>query len=351
MTRRAILAVISLAVGVLGVDCVGLAGAASLELTGAGATFPLPFYQAVFDAFRRQTGIPVQYRGIGSGDGVKALTGRRVDFAATDAFMSPQEMAEAPAEIVHVPTCLGAVALTYSLPGNPRLHLSPDLIADIFLGNITRWSDSRLARLNPGRSLPALPIRVVHRGDSSGTTFIFSEYLAKTSAVWKERMGAGKRLRWTVGIAGEGNPGVAGLVRQAPGSIGYVELIYALGNDLTVAAVQNRSRAFVDPTPDTVALAANVPLPDDTNISLTDTAAPGGYPLSSFTWLALYREQAYDGRPRDRAEALARLLGFVVREGQAYARSLHYAPLPDDATREAEALVKSVSYLSNRISR
>ncbi len=351
MMRQAIGLVAVLALAILCPGGSGLAGAAEVELEGAGATFPLPFYEAVFDGFSRQHGISVQYRGIGSGEGIKQLLDRRVDFAGSDAFTSPKELAKAPAEIVHVPTCLGAVVLTYSLPGDPKLRLSADLVADIFLGNITRWSDPRLARLNPASALPPLPIRVIHRRDGSGTTFIFSEYLSKTSAAWKERVGADKSLRWPVGIGGEGNPGVAGLIRQAPGTIGYVELIYALANDLTVAAVQNRSGKFVDPTPESVALAAKVRLPDDTNVSLTDTAAPDGYPLSSLTWLAFYREQAYDARPRERAEALVRLLGHVIREGQTHARSLHYAPLPEEAVRKADALVKSVTYRSQRISR
>jgi phosphate transport system substrate-binding protein len=318
--------------------------AAELELRGAGATFPLPYYQSAFESFTRQSGIAVGYQGVGSGEGIRLLTQRRVDFGGTDAFMAPQELAEAGAPIVHIPTCLGAVAITYYLPGNPRLQMSSDVIADLFLGHIKRWNDPRLVRLNSDRRLPDLPVRVVYRSDSSGTSQILSEYLSKTSPLWRERVGTVRKLHLPGGVGGAGNPGVAGLIRQAPGSFGYVELIYALGNDLLVADVRNRAGRFVSANLESVSLAGRVPLPDDTNASLTDTEAAEGYPISGFTWLALYREQDYDGRPRERAEALARLLAWMIRDGQAQARTLHYAPLPDEATRKAEALLKSLTY-------
>ena len=318
--------------------------AGELELRGAGATFPLPYYQSAFESFARLSGIAVNYQGIGSGEGIRFLKQRQVDFAGTDAFMTPQELAEAGAPIVHVPTCLGGVAITYFLPGNPRLQMSSEVIADLFLGTIKRWNDPRLVRLNPDRRLPDLPVRVVYRSDSSGTTHILTEYLGKTSPLWRERVGTVRKLQLPVGIGGTGNPGVAGLIRQAPGSIGYVELIYALGNDLPVADVRNRAGRFVSATLESVSLAGRVSLPDDTNASLTDTEAPDGYPISGFTWLALYREQEYDGRPRERGEALARLLGWMLRDGQAQARALQYAPLPEEATRKADALLKSLTY-------
>jgi phosphate transport system substrate-binding protein len=324
---------------------------AGTELSGAGATFPYPYYQTVFEAFSRQHSVAVRYQATGSGEGIRSLLDRKADFGATDAFMTPEEIRSAPAPIVHVPTCLGAVVLTYYLPGNPALRLSADVVADIFLGRIVRWNDPRIGALNPDQRLPDLPVRVAHRSDSSGTTFIFSEYLTKTNPAWRAKVGTGKTVKWPVGIGGKGNPGVAGLVKQAPGSIGYVELIYALGNDLTVASLRNRAGRFVEPVPDTVTLAARVPLPDDTNASLTDTEVPEGYPISSFTWVGLYQEQDYDGRSRERSEALVRLLWWVTHEGQAYARPLHYAPLPHEAVRKAENLLRSVTYRGQPILR
>ncbi len=325
--------------------------AAGTELSGAGATFPHPYYKTVFDAFSRQSPVTVRYQATGSGEGIRSLLDRKADFGATDAFMTPEEIRSAPAPIVHVPTCLGAVVLTYYLPGNPKLRLSADVIADIFLGRITRWNDPRIGGLNPDHRFPDLAVRVVHRSDSSGTTFIVSEYLTKTSQAWRDKVGTGRTVKWPVGIGGKGNPGVAGMVKQTPGSIGYVELIYALGNDLTVAALRNRAGRFVEPVPDAVTLAARVPLPDDTNASLTDTDVLDGYPISSFTWIGLYQEQDYDGRSRERGEALVRLLWWVTHEGQAYARPLQYAPLPDEAVRKAETLLRSVTYRGQPILR
>ena len=192
--------------------------------------------------------------------------------------------------------------MTYNLPANPKLRLTPDAIADIFLGKLKKWNDPRIAEINPGIKLPNTAITVVHRSDGSGTTYIFSEYLSKISREWKDKVGASKSLAWPVGVGANGNPGVTGLVKQIPGSIGYVELIYALGNEMTFAAVRNKAGIFVEPTPDSVSLSADVDLPDNTNISLTDTPATRGYPISGFTWLILYQEQSYGGRSRENAE-------------------------------------------------
>jgi phosphate transport system substrate-binding protein len=320
---------------------------AGIELSGAGATFPHPLYQAMFDAFARQHTLKVQYEAVGSGEGMRRLLDRKVDFGATDAYRTGPESAA----LAQVPTCLGAVVLTYSLPGNPKLRLSPDVIAELFLGTITRWTDPRITGLNAGRRLPDLPVHIVHRSDSSGTTFIFTDYLAKTSRTWKERVGSGISVSWPLGVAGAGNPGVASQVKQVPGSIGYVELLYALGNELMVADVRNRAGRFIVPTPDTVALAAQTTLPDDTNVSLTDTSVPEAYPISSFTWLALYKEQDYDARSRDKSDALVRLLWWVTHEGQAHARPLFYAPLPKEAVRKAEGLLRTVTFAGQPILR
>lgn len=325
--------------------------AGTIELQGAGGTFPHPYYQAAFEAFSRQRPVVVQYQALGSGEGIRLLLERKIDFGATDAFMTLREMQGAPAPILHVPTCLGAVVLTYYLPNDPKLRLAPEVISDLFLGKIKRWNDSRIAKLNPDIRLPDLPVQIVYRTDSSGTTFIFSEYLSKTSPAWKEQLGIGKLLKWPVGTGGQGNPGVASLIKQRPGSIGYVELIYALGNELTVATVRNRAGRFIEPTVETVTLAAQGPMPDDTNASLTDSETPGGYPISSFTWLAFYREQDYGNRPRERGEALASLLWWITHEGQSHARPLHYAPIPDEAVRKTEAILRSMTYRGQPILR
>jgi phosphate transport system substrate-binding protein len=319
--------------------------AAGVDLFGAGATFPQPLYDRMFSTYERQSGIKIQYEGSGSGAGIERIIKKQVDFAGTDAFMTEKELKEAGASIIHIPTCLGAVVMTYNLPGNPRLRFTAEAIADIFLGKIRRWSDPKMAEINPGVKLPDMPITAVHRSDGSGTTFIFSEYLSKVNKEWKEKIGTGKSLHWPAGLAAaKGNPGVAGLVKQISGAIGYVELVYGLGNDLTVAAFKNRAGQFVDPTPESVSRSADVNLPDDTNISLTDTLAPVGYPISSFTWLALYREQGYGGRSREKTEELARLLWWVVHDGQRFAKLLHYSPLPEEAARKAETLLRALTF-------
>jgi phosphate transport system substrate-binding protein len=219
---------------VLGSACL----AAERELLGAGATFPYPLYSKMFDTYSQERGVKVNYQAIGSGGGIKQLTEKTVDFGGTDAFMSSEELKAAGAPIVHIPTCLGAVVLTYNVPGSLKIRFAPDIIADIFMGKIEKWDDPRLAGINPDVKLPDMAIVVVHRSDGSGTTFIFSDYLGKVSAEWKEKVGVGKSLNWPVGLGAKGNPGVAGLIKQLPGSIGYVELIYTLQNNMPAALVR-----------------------------------------------------------------------------------------------------------------
>ena len=299
------------------------------ELLGAGATFPQPLYSKLFDAYNQQYGVKVNYQGIGSGGGINQLIKRTVDFGGTDAFMTPKEQKEAGAPVLHIPTCLGAVVVTYNLPGNPKLKFSADVIADIFLGKITKWNDPRIAGINQDAKLPDQAISVVHRADGSGTTFIFSEYLTKTNKDWKEKIGAGKSLNWPAGQIGQkGNPGVAGYVKQTPGGIGYVELIYALQNKMVYGVIKNKAGKFIEPTIKSVSAAANIKLPDDTNASLTDTDAPEGYPISSFTWVIFYKEQNYGGKAKERAEALVKMLRWMVTDGQKFVEPLQYSPLP-----------------------
>lgn len=326
----------------------GLAGhspAADMELLGAGATFPQPLYSKMFDAYYQQYRVKINYQGIGSGGGINQLVRKTVDFGGTDAFMTEKELQSAGAPVLHIPTCLGAVVLAYNLPGNPRLNFTSDIIAEIFLGTITKWNDPKIAAANPKTALPNLAISPVHRADSSGTTFIFTEYLAKTSTAWREKIGLGKSVNWPAGSIGQkGNPGVAGYVKQTPGAIGYVELLYAVQNKMPYGNVKNKAGKFIEPTLKSVTAAANVAIPDDTNKSLTNTDAPAGYPISSFTWLIFYKEQNYGGKTKERAEALAKLLMWMVGNGQRYLEPLQYAPLSKEAAEKSVKIVRSMTY-------
>jgi phosphate transport system substrate-binding protein len=224
------------------------------------------------------------------------------------------------------------------------LKFTPDVIADIFLGKIKKWNDARIKALNSGVDLPGTDITVVHRSDGSGTTFIFSSYLSKVSPDWKDSVGAGPSLNWPVGLGGKGNPGVAGLVQQTPGSLGYVELIYALQNKMPYGIVKNKTGNFIDPTIASVSMAADTALPDDMKVNLTDTDAAHGYPISGFTWIILYKEQNYGNKPADKAKLLVDMLWWMTHQGQQYAEPLEYAPLSKAAAAKAEKLIKSITY-------
>lgn len=319
--------------------------AAEKELIGAGATFPQPLYSKMFDAYFQQNKIKVNYQGIGSGGGINQLVKKTVDFGGTDAFMTDKELKEAGAPVLHIPTCLGAVVVTFNLPENPKLNFTQEVVADIFLGKIKKWNDPKIATANPKVKLPDLAISVVHRADGSGTTYIFSEYLSKVSKEWKEKIGTGKSLNWPAGQIGQkGNPGVAGYVKQTPGSVGYVELLYALQNKMAFGAIRNKGGMFVEPTPKSVSAAANVKIPDDTNVSLTDTDAKEGYPISSFTWLIFYKEQNYGGRSKEKAGALAKMLNWMVTDGQKFVEPLQYSALSKEAVAKSEKIIKSMTY-------
>ena len=314
------------------------------ELIGAGATFPYPLYSKMFDVYHKEYGVKVNYQAIGSGGGIRQLINKTVDFGGSDAIVSDQDMKEAAAPILHIPTSAGAVVVTYNLTEEPELKFTPDMIADIFLGKIRKWNDPRISALNPGMKLPDMAVTVVHRSDGSGTTFIFSDYVSKVSSEWKEKVGKGTSLNWPAGLGGKGNPGVAGLVKQTPGSIGYVELIYALQNKMPYGTVKNKNGRFVTPTIASTSLAADTNLPDDMRVSLTDTDASGGYPISGFTWILVYKEQNYADRSEEKAKELVKLLWWMTHEGQKHAEPLHYAPLSKRAVEKAEKLIRSISY-------
>ncbi len=314
------------------------------ELTGAGATFPFPFYSKIFDEYNKKTSIKVNYQSIGSGGGQKQLQAKTVDFGASDAPVSDDQLKSFPSPIVHVPTCLGADVVTYNIPGEPKLQLTGDVVADIFLGKITKWNDARIIKLNPAAKLPDLPISVIHRSDGSGTTYVFADYLSKISEQWKTKPGKGTSLEWPTGLGAKGNEGVAGLVKQTPGAIGYVELIYALQNKMAMAKLKNKSGNFVEANLSSVSAAANVKIPDDARVSITDTDAKDGYPISSFTYLLVYKNQSYDGRAEAKAKNTLKLIWWTTHEGQQFASPLMYAPLPKEAVTVAEKILKSVTF-------
>ncbi|MBN1620211.1 phosphate ABC transporter substrate-binding protein PstS [candidate division WOR-3 bacterium] len=315
-----------------------------MDFLGAGATFPFPLYSKMFDEYSRIRGPKVNYNAIGSGGGISQLIEKTVDFGGTDAPMKEEELSKAGAEIIHVPICLGAVVLSYNLPDNPPLNLTAEVIAQIFLGEITKWNDPKITEINAGISLPNTEIIVVHRSDGSGTTYIFSDYMTKVSRDWAQKVGTGKSLEWPVGIGANGNPGVAGQISSTPGAIGYTELIYALSNSMPVASVRNKAGKFIVPTIESVSASADVNLPKDMIVSLTDTEAEDGYPISGFTWIILYRDQNYGERDEKRAKELVNLLWWMTHEGQVYCEELHYAPIPQKAVEQVEDLIKLVNF-------
>ncbi|MBR4853385.1 MAG: phosphate ABC transporter substrate-binding protein PstS [Alistipes sp.] len=314
------------------------------ELSGAGATFPLPFYNVVFENFSQVNGDVVAYGGIGSGGGVRNLRDKIVDFAGSDAFLSDKEMAEM-APVVHIPTCMGAVVLAYNLDGVKELKLSGEIIADIFAGNIKMWNDERLAALNPGVTLPAESIIPVFRSDGSGSTFVFTDYLTKVSPMWKEKFGAGKSVNFPSGQAAKGNPGVAGVIKQTKNSIGYVGSEYAFAQKIPYVKIKNQRGEIVEPTSASISAAASGEIPADTRCSITNSDAAGAYPISTFTWMIIYKEQNYSDRSKEQAMATLDLIQYILSdEAQNITSEVHYAPLPAKAKEISMTNLKTVTY-------
>jgi len=317
----------------------------SIELVGAGATFPAPFYTKVFDEYNKQFSVKVNYQAIGSGGGQTQLKNKTVDFGASDVVVTEENAKTFPTPFLSIPMVAGSVVITYNLPGNPELKLTSDIVSGLFLGTITRWNDAKITALNPSVKLPNTAITVVHRSDGSGTTAVFSDYLGKVSADWKTKVGVGQSLNWPVGVGGKGNPGVAGLVKQLPGAVGYVELIYALQNNMPFAQLKNKSGNFIKASLASTSEAANVMIPDDvTKVNLTDSEAANGYPISTFTWILVYKEQNYDGRPKAKVDAMMKLLWWVTHDGQQFAEPLSYAKLPKAVVDKAEVILRSVTF-------
>jgi phosphate transport system substrate-binding protein len=304
-------------------------GDSAAQINGAGATFPYPIYSKWFAEYSRlHPDVRINYQSQGSGAGIRQLTSRTVFFGASDQPMKDEQLASAPGAILHLPTVLGAVVPVYNIPDvSADLKFTGPLLADIVLGKVTKWNDPALAALNPGVQLPDMAITFVHRSDGSGTTFVWADYLSKVSEAFKTTVGADSSLKWPVGIGGKGNEGVAGMVSQTPGSLGYVELIYALQNNIAFGAVENRAGNFVKASIETVTAAAEgaaADMPADFRVSITNAPGENAYPIASFTWILLYEN------PDDKAQArvMTEFMKWALTDGQAHARELGYAPLP-----------------------
>lgn len=330
------------------VSCSG--GADAISLQGAGATFPYPLYSKWIAEYQRvKPNVRIDYQSIGSGAGIRQIRERTVDFGASDAPMSDQDLQAAPGKILHIPTVIGAVVVSYNMPGvTGELKLSREAIAGIFLGEIKRWNDAKLTSANQGMQLPDIPIVVVHRTDGSGTTNIFTDYLSKISPAWAERVGKGTSVNWPTGIGGKGNEGVTGQIKQIPGAIGYVELAYAEQNKLPYASIENRAGQFIKPTiSSTTAAAAGAlsTMPEDLRVSIVDAAGQQAYPIVGLTYLLVYQEQQDQAKGR----AMVEFIWWAIHDGQKYAADLFYAPLPPELVSRVEDKIKSITYQGNRL--
>jgi phosphate transport system substrate-binding protein len=338
--RKSILA-IALAAGVLA------AGGANAEtlINGAGATFPYPLYSKWFSEYAKvDPTVKFNYQSIGSGGGIKQITAQTVDFGASDKALSDKELSAAPGKLLHIPTVMGAVVVTYNLPGvRSGLKLKSEDVADIFLGRITMWNDKRISDDNPGVKLPNQPIIVVHRSDGSGTTSIFTDFLTSVSQEWANKVGTGASVKWPVGLGGKGNEGVAGQVKTTGNAIGYVELAYAFENKLPYASLRNKSGAFVEPSiKSTSAAAAGAVknMPADYRMSLVNQPGKDAYPIVGFTWLLVYQQQ----KDAVKGKKMVEFLNWELKKGQKMASALLYAPLPGNVAKMVEKTVKTIKY-------
>jgi phosphate transport system substrate-binding protein len=336
MTRRSL----SRITAIVGTGLVLSTGPAAAQgLTGAGATFPNPIYTKWFDAYNKKNGVQINYQSIGSGGGIRQFTEGTVDFGATDGPMNDQQIQAVNGNVLHVPTVLGAVVVTYNLPsmGNTKLKFDGNLLVDIFMGRVTKWNDSKIAALNPGVKLPDIDLVVVHRSDGSGTTYVFTDYLNKFSREWKDKVGYATSVNWPIGLGGKGNEGVTQQVKQVEGGLGYVELIYALSNNLPYAVIKNEAGKFVEPSLESVtAAAAAAKLKPDTDFRVSITNAPGenAYPIASFTWLLVHK----DNKDAAKAKLIKDFLTWMIGpDAQKMATELKYAPLPTEVVSLIQA--------------
>jgi len=317
-----------------------LASCASAQTTlnGAGATFPYPIYSKWLSEYHKEhSDVQINYQSIGSGGGIRQVQAGTVDFGASDGPMSDQQIAESKVKVLHVPTVLGSVVLAYSIPGvNVEIKFSPEALAGIFLGKISKWNDKAITSVNPGINFPDQNITVVHRSDGSGTTYIFTDYLSKVSPDWQSAVGKGVSVRWPVGIGGKGSEGVSGAIRQLPGSIGYVELIYALQNNILFGSVRNSSGQFIKASLEsTTAAASGVKMPADFRVSITNPPAKTAYPIASFTWLLIPTHPA----DANKGKILKDFLFWMLDQGQGMTNALSYASLPQDVVAKEKAAI------------
>jgi phosphate transport system substrate-binding protein len=328
---------------VLTIAGTGRSGFADMLINGAGATFPYPIYSKWFDVYAKENpGIKFNYQSIGSGGGIRMLSNRTVDLGASDAPLTDQQLADAPGKILHFPSVMGAVVIAYNLPGfTGSLRLTGPVVADIFSGKITKWDDDKIKALNPGAAIPSQDIVVCHRSDGSGTSYIFTDYLSKVSPSWASDPGKGTAVKWPVGLGGKGNEGVTALVQQTPGAIGYVELIYALNNNIPFAELQNKAGNWVKASLEGVTAAAASSagnMPADFRVSITDAPGAEAYPISSFTYLIVYQKQTN----KDVGEQIKKFLSWALTEGQTYAPALKYAPLPAAVVQKETAQIQEI---------
>jgi phosphate transport system substrate-binding protein len=318
------------------------AAAQNLQINGAGATFPYPIYSKWFSEYNKlHPNVQINYQSIGSGGGIRQLSNETVFFGASDGPMTNEQILAAPSMILHFPTVLGGVVPVYNIPNAGEVRFTGKLLADIFMGKVTKWNDAAITSLNPGVNFPGTDITVVHRSDGSGTSYIFADYLAKVSPDWKKSVGVATSVNWPTGVGGKGNEGVAGLVKQTPGAIGYVELIYALQNKIAYGSVQNLAGQFVRASAVTVtnaaAAASGKAMPPDFRVSITNAPGQNVYPISSFTWLLFYQ----NAKDKTRARAMVEFMKWALIDGQRFAPELGYAPLPEGVVAlEMEALKK-----------
>jgi len=314
-------------------------------ILGAGATFPNPLYSKMFSEYNKNTGLKVNYQSIGSGGGIQQLTSKTVDFGASDAPLNGKQDSAMSAPAIHIPATAGAVVISYNLPDvKDTLKFTPEVLAKIFLGEIKKWNDAKIAAINKGVKLPNLDIQVEHRSDGSGTTNIFTTYLSKVSKDWDGKVGKGSSVNWPVGLGGKGNEGVAGQIKQTPGGIGYIELAYAAQNNMTYGKLQNKAGNFITPSIASVTAAANITIPADAKVSLTNTEATDGYPISGLSWILIYKEQKYGDRTLDKVTKMLKLIQWMIHDGQQYSAALNYAPLSAAAVAVGDAQLKSVTY-------
>jgi phosphate transport system substrate-binding protein len=332
-----------LVAGVLvAVSVAGGAAQQTVQINGAGATFPNPIYSKWFSEYNKMhPNVQINYQSIGSGAGIQQLTKQTVFFGATDGPMTNDQLTAAPGRILHLPTVLGAVVPVYNIPNvKSELKFSGQVLADVFLGKLTKWNDPAIVKLNPGVSLPATDITVVHRSDGSGTSYIWVDYLSKVSPEFKTKVGVATSVKWPAGVGGKGNEGVAGLVSQTPGAIGYVELIYALQNKISYGSVQNAAGEFIVasvPSATAAAASAAAQTPADFRVSITNAPGKGVYPISSFTWLLLYE----NARDKNQAKVMVDFVKWALTDGQKFATDLGYAPLPPEVVKlEMAALAR-----------